>query len=607
MNTANESSQPIRQSPDCHCLEAGYCATFDRKMMGRPYEICSGQSGLPPEKVASYRRTWQLQAALQGHESPHACDLRGPKIGTVGCQTCKNNTVQLPLYSCPLHGQCIQTPSSLKMLDEFIDATEIRKESPGRWICSNCRDRVAVKPRKTCDRLINLPGYTLNNSAIEFDGKIIMAYRLGWDNARIAICELAENGFVIGGPVVLPLKTGNAQEDPRLFVFQGRLHVAFTAVRCRKSGLTTDVAFARLKTSGGGYGVAEEFCPTYPGRNSWEKNWGFFEHDGQLYCVYSITPHRILRITAGGHKAELAYESEWSPPTICGELRGGASPVRVGDEFYSFFHGVAGQTKDRVYSAGLYTFEAKPPFRPSRSMRRQLMLPSQKDRPSAHMPHCVYPGGAYLSGHHWHIAYGYYDHECRMAQFHSGEIEKALIPVVGGPDAGLAARAKAEGMQVHVTSYGGSGLTMLSDFVDKYRRCKVPLWRSLLCHYHNPILDLPTVVVLADPVVAYASMRRRGLLEQNAVRMGGGTPAEAMWRFFSTWKSYAKNGTVFVKYEAMFSHLDHLSEHLGIPMAEFPEYKPRLTRVFGEVPAEVRSLREEWLRMPDLWTAEENY
>ena len=35
--------------------------------------------------------------------------------------------------------------------------------------------------------------------------------------------------------------------------------------------------------------------------NAWEKNWGFFEHDRELLAVYSISPHRILRIGARGH------------------------------------------------------------------------------------------------------------------------------------------------------------------------------------------------------------------------------------------------------------------------------------------------------------------
>src|SRR5256885_12693044 len=49
--------------------------------------------------------------------------------------------------------------------------------------------------------------------------------------------------------------------------------------------------------------------------------------------------------------------------TLFRSMRGGAAPVRVGDEWWCFFHDRVESGGHRIYRAGLYTFAAAPPFR----------------------------------------------------------------------------------------------------------------------------------------------------------------------------------------------------------------------------------------------------
>jgi predicted GH43/DUF377 family glycosyl hydrolase len=198
------------------------------------------------------------------------------------------------------------------------------------------------------------------------------------------------------------------------------LHVSYTSY----TGRITSVGYVRLRDD---FTVEAAFMPVLRGRREWEKNWVCFEHDDDLYAVYWSAPHTIIRINE--NRAERAYESAWSPPWTWGEMRGGCSPVRVGDEFYHFFHARMPQ-HGGTYSLGLYTFEAKPPFRPLRMIARPLVLVQPEiDRPAPGVAAVVFPGGSVLDGSTWRIAAGWLDAACRLYEFNAAELERELRPV----------------------------------------------------------------------------------------------------------------------------------------------------------------------------------
>lgn len=416
----------------CNCTEPGFCMTFGRTMTGSRYEICQGRR-LTHERQLDYRRLWKSQGMMLGYDPPFSCDLRGSTTGTVGCQTCKNQAVQIPVHECPLHGKAILAATNDEAAIEFAEALK-RGETPSVWQCNLCKERTTLAVKRLADRRIGPEGllpseFQFNNSCIEYAGARLMAYRLRWDDARVVIAELDGNWQPVRNRQ-LDLKCGLAQEDPRLFIHRGRLHVAYTAVRYEpdsKGGkwhMVTDVAYARLAKTADGWAVAEDFYPHYPQRSFWEKNWGFFSHEDQLYAVYSINPYKVLRID--GNRAELVYEHYGLPGG--GVKRGGASPVRYLGEFYSWYHTVV----SRIYACELYTFEARPPFRPTRYVRRPMLWPKAKHQPVPTVPHCVYPAGAFQRDNRWHVSYGYYDYQSRVADFDINDVENALCPVPGG-------------------------------------------------------------------------------------------------------------------------------------------------------------------------------
>jgi hypothetical protein len=175
-------------------------------------------------------------------------------------------------------------------------------------ICESCADRRTHTPkllgRQRLDPQQLLPAeHQFNCSMILYGGKLLLAYRLHWANARIVLAQLDDRLKAVNNHT-LQLRLGQAQEDPRLFVFRGDLHVSYSALYRQGDRAWTDVCYARLEQdASGGWYVSDEFCPHYVGRTTWEKYWGFFEYDGELLAVYSISPHRVLRID--GNRAEL--------------------------------------------------------------------------------------------------------------------------------------------------------------------------------------------------------------------------------------------------------------------------------------------------------------
>ncbi len=77
------------------------------KLTGRMKAICDGTSGLPPETEEAYRKLWEGQPAPTKTD-PFACVHRGGHIGWVPCPTCiPEKNVQMKLYACPLHANCV--------------------------------------------------------------------------------------------------------------------------------------------------------------------------------------------------------------------------------------------------------------------------------------------------------------------------------------------------------------------------------------------------------------------------------------------------------------------------------------------------------------------
>jgi SAM-dependent methyltransferase len=181
-----------------------------------------------------------------------------------------------------------------------------------------------------------------NPSGLSFKGEEMIAYRYDPERSGGNSKVFVNNKFVL-----------NNAEDPRLFIHNSRLHVAYVHnpdgimghVIQRYALLTDDLKVERIYQPE--YGAAPE------------KNWLFFECDSRLYAVYAVSPHTVIEID--GNEVKQVYKSsDFSNLWSYGKLHGGANPVLTGDRFYALAHS---SISNCVYHNCIYTFEARPPFK----------------------------------------------------------------------------------------------------------------------------------------------------------------------------------------------------------------------------------------------------
>lgn len=177
-----------------------------------------------------------------------------------------------------------------------------------------------------------------------------------------------------------------------------------------------------------------------------EKNWVWFQHNGLLHTVYMTEPHEVLSWNDDFSAVKEKYETDGPPEGWFkyGHPRGGTPPVRLGDEYWSFFHSSTpwdewnavhpGHARRR-YHMGAYAFEAKPPFKITRFSRKPILTGSQKDPWSDGLPLVVFPCGAlFESSQTWYITMGIND--CASAWISIPHEELLpLTPLINEPQA----------------------------------------------------------------------------------------------------------------------------------------------------------------------------
>lgn len=398
----------------CQCEAIGYCPVLKRPMSEHHFAICQHQV-LTPAKCEVYQRNWLQLAGVAA--DPDICPHRGEQVRTETCHVCGNRGKQIPVHKCEVFGECSPKLHHIGQVEHVCDGC-VMKPKP-----------VLATWDKKIDKLIPSPdGQNFNCSLIEFRGRRLLAYRHRWGGARLGLCELDGNWQVKWNTLLqFTREERNVyQEDPRLFIFRGELHVAFTAVQTHVQGqpkTMAHVGYARLEeVAPSTWQVAASYLPEYEHRQPWEKNWSFFEADNQLWAVYDATSHTVLSIV-GGH-AKRAYQHK--APTIpgnFGSIRGGASPQFWRGEFYSFVHF---RKPPKSYAGGLYTFDAEPPFAPTGYLPYPLLNPNPEHCTNQHASQVVYPCGAALLDWRWVISYGAYDKDSRLAAYDVNDVKNAI-------------------------------------------------------------------------------------------------------------------------------------------------------------------------------------
>jgi len=212
--------------------------------------------------------------------------------------------------------------------------------------------------------------------------------------------------------VVLDLPRAHGMEhfeDARLFLHNGKIHIAYTEGHYYQSPTVEIQQLAVLRED-----FTVERVVTIPfGSNTVgrEKNWQFFSHDGRLHFVYSIEPHVVVSLD-DNYGIDQAYIT---PPALEFPLRGGTPPVFAGSMFVTFphFH-LPHPERSRRYAFSALCFSPVPPFAVV-GVTDPIVVASANDPtlPNPAYPHwipiVVFPCGAFSDGKAWHVSAGIND------------------------------------------------------------------------------------------------------------------------------------------------------------------------------------------------------
>lgn len=359
--------------------------------------------------------------ALRSLQQVKQCRFLGPVLGPVkpGCGICGDRYFcgklgETTLGFCKTQCRVYESKGSVKAKE--LAAPSVRYS------------RKAVKI--TVESLYPETGGVRLNPSIIADGNgYLFAYRNAWRGAAISVVRLSAEFKPVGPPVYLGLnhyQATSGKEDPRLFRFRNKIHVSFTGwlgvdtVRWNQANML----YARLSP---GLDVEQIYFPDVPGREAWEKNHIYFEHDGRLFFIYSISPHKVMEVK--GEEVVAVHETPTETEWTAGFLRGGCSPVLHRGHYYHFFHGTAERdTGGRLYTLGLAVFEAKPPFRIVKITHTPLDAGDPETNPGI-TSDVIFPGGAVRHQNQWCIAMGVHDAWSELRFYSDQYVESMLTGV----------------------------------------------------------------------------------------------------------------------------------------------------------------------------------
>lgn len=265
-----------------------------------------------------------------------------------------------------------------------------------------------------------------NQGIIERDGKDWLITRRATPNTALAngmndvvAFELKDNHPVFMHPVQFKNTYKDQHfEDPRVMSIGGRTLISVTSFTT-KGNAVTSYPHQLIGVANENWRIAPAYDPIY-GTNGGscatctghEKNWLWFEHDGVPMFVYSNYPHVVVEMPDFINAARVHETEVQNPYWMHGEIRGGTPPVRIGNEYLSFFHSsLPWVSHKRRYHMGAYCFEAKPPFRITRSSLLPILSGSRNDPWVQGLPLVVFPCGAILRNGEWLVTFGVNDCE----------------------------------------------------------------------------------------------------------------------------------------------------------------------------------------------------
>jgi len=223
---------------------------------------------------------------------------------------------------------------------------------------------------------------------------------------------------------------GEQWEDPRAMVVDGRCYVGM-ATYVQGKHWKIRQALTLMSDDLSRFSVAAE--PDYGGNSSvpetateHEKNWLWLSADR---CIYTLEPMQVFGLN-GKLPSEVVPVKIWR----FGRVRGGAPPVRVGDEFFLFFHSSRPWSDEygrgrRRYYMGAATMTTEPPFRLTAITPDPLLIGSHHDPRELSSPLVIFPCGAIYQDGTWLVTMGINDERCGWIKIPHTELCQRLKPL----------------------------------------------------------------------------------------------------------------------------------------------------------------------------------
>lgn len=277
----------------------------------------------------------------------------------------------------------------------------------------------------------NLPGNTalfhFNCSLVDWNDKLLLFTRRALHKtpnhsdrrifqSDVGIFEVNESDIshpkMVGFPKPVKSVRDEQWEDPRVIVFDGKLHISL-ANWIHNQPMNIKQILTVLSDDMKTFQTIAE--PKYQGTEQYpeqmsnsEKNWLWFNHNGVLHCVYFSNP--LVVFTWNKKRIETVYRSNRVEfPWKFGNPRGGTPPVKVGDEYITFFHSHLKWGERRRYHMGAMAFTDKAPFKITRITVKPLLSGSEHDHRAFGGPPCIFPCGAVKRDGYWLVSFGVND------------------------------------------------------------------------------------------------------------------------------------------------------------------------------------------------------
>ena len=282
------------------------------------------------------------------------------------------------------------------------------------------------KPSRKITQIEGLYYGAFNPTIAEYGSGFVVAYRyhVGLDpKTRIGIAELDEDLKVLKNyEMIVPEEMSRmSMEDPRFFMYSGRLHMSFTQAKFVNPYPKCVCCYGTVEKDSGEWRLSNVFQPAYGANNftGMEKNWVFFEVLGKLFCDYG----NGIVLEVSGSEVKGVHKS----PAIgwgFGHPHGG-NAINIDGKIVRTFHSrvdVKGPYGWH-YRIGIGKMSDVAPFGWTDVNPRPIISGDEEYRSIGYWKRNVsFPCGAVVRGDKILISYGHNDSACRIVEIDKKEI-----------------------------------------------------------------------------------------------------------------------------------------------------------------------------------------